>query len=149
MLDAGGLRENWGVVEALRPRFESGGLQLYCVDSLDAESLYCRDKHPAERVRWHLQYERYLLNEVVPLSEHRNPACPLGAGCIHAVDIAFRYPQLYAKVVGLGRRYDLTQAMSCFLRIPGGVPKLAQPLFAQPARPLLPNAPAAVRHTGH
>jgi len=111
--------ENWGVVEALRPRLESGGLQLYCVDSLDAESLYCKDKHPAERVRRHLQYERYLLEEVLPLSEHRNPhACLLAAGCsmgaFHAVNIAFRYPQLFAKVVGLSGRYDLTQSMGCF-----------------------------------
>jgi esterase/lipase superfamily enzyme len=111
--------ENWGVVEALRPRLESGGLQLYCVDSLDAESLYCQDKHPAERVRRHLQYERYLLHEVLPLSEHRNPyACLLAAGCsmgaFHAVNIAFRYPQLFAKVAGLSGRYDLTQSMGCF-----------------------------------
>jgi esterase/lipase superfamily enzyme len=111
--------ENWGVVEALRPKLDNGDLQLYCVDSLDAESLYCKDKHPAERVRRHLQYERYLLEEVLPLSEHRNPhSCLLAAGCsmgaFHAVNLVFRYPQLFAKVVGLSGRYDLTQAMGCF-----------------------------------
>jgi esterase/lipase superfamily enzyme len=111
--------ESWGVVEALRPRLERGDLQLYCVDSVDAESLYCRAKHPAERIRRHLQYERYLLDEVVPLTHHLNPnACLMAAGCsmgaFHAVNVAFRYPQLFAKVVGMSGRYDLTQAMGCF-----------------------------------
>jgi esterase/lipase superfamily enzyme len=82
-------------------------------------SLYCATKHPAERVRRHLQYERYLLEEVLPLSQHRNPhPCLMAAGCsmgaFHAVNLAFRYPQLFAKVVGLSGRYDLTQAMGCF-----------------------------------
>jgi esterase/lipase superfamily enzyme len=111
--------ENWGVVEALRPRLEAGELQLYCLDSVDAESLYCPHKHPAERIRRHLQYEQYLLEEVLPLTRYLNPdACLMAAGCsmgaFHAVNFAFRYPQLFAKVVGLSGRYDLTQAMGCF-----------------------------------
>ncbi|TVT39583.1 esterase [Hymenobacter setariae] len=111
--------ENWGVVEALRPRLERGDLQLYCLDSVDAESLYCPAKHPAERIRRHLQYERYLLEEVLPLTHHRNPnSCLMAAGCsmgaFHAVNFAFRHPHLFAKVVGLSGRYDLTQAMGCF-----------------------------------
>ena len=111
--------ENWGVVEALQPRLDRGELQLYCVDSVDAESLYCLAKPPAERIRRHLQYEQYLLAEVLPLTQHLNPnPCLMAAGCsmgaFHAVNFAFRYPHLFAKVVGLSGRYDLTQAMGCF-----------------------------------
>lgn len=111
--------ENWGVVEALRQQLDNGDLQLYCVDSLDAESLYCAAKHPAERVQRHLQYERYLLEEVLPLTQHYNPhPCLIAAGCsmgaFHAVNLALRHPQLFAKVVGLSGRYDLTQGMGCF-----------------------------------
>jgi esterase/lipase superfamily enzyme len=111
--------ENWGVIEALRSRLDNGDLQLYCVDSLDAESLYCTAKHPAERMQRHLQYEHYLLAEVLPLTQHHNPnPCLIAAGCsmgaFHAVNLALRHPELFAKVVGLSGRYDLTQQMGCF-----------------------------------
>lgn len=111
--------ENWGVVEALRPKIESGFLQLYCVDSIDAESLYDPAKPPAERVRRHLQYERYLLDEVLPLTQRLNPnMCLIAAGssmgAYHAVNLAFRHPQLFGKVLGMSGRYDLTQPMAGF-----------------------------------
>jgi esterase/lipase superfamily enzyme len=111
--------ENWGVIEALRPKIEAGQLQLYCVDSIDGESLYCPEKHPAERIQRHLQYERYILEEVLPLTRQLNPnMCLIAAGCsmgaYHAVNLAFRHPDLFGKVVGLSGRYDLTQAMASF-----------------------------------
>lgn len=111
--------ENWGVVEALRPKIESGFLQLYCVDSVDAESLYCTHKGPAERIKRHLQYERYILDEVLPFSQRLNPnmfliAAGCSMGAFHAVNLSFRHPQLFGRVVGMSGRYDLTQAMGTF-----------------------------------
>lgn len=111
--------ENWGVVEALQPKIEGGLLQLYCVDSLDAESLYCLDKPPAERIQRHLQYEQYILREVLPMTQANNPNTALiAAGCsmgaYHAVNLSFRHPHLFHKVVGMSGRYDLTQAMATF-----------------------------------
>jgi esterase/lipase superfamily enzyme len=110
--------ENWGVIEALRPKIESGFLQLYCVDSIDAESLYCATKHPAERIQRHLQYEQYIIEEVLPLTRENPDMCLIVAGCsmgaFHAVNLAFRHPELFGKVVGMSGRYDLTQAMATF-----------------------------------
>ncbi len=111
--------ENWGVVEALRPKIEGGLLQLYCVDSLDAESLYCLAKSPAERIQRHLQYEQYILQEVLAMTQANNPDSVLiAAGCsmvaYHAVNLSFRHPHLFHKVVGMSGRYDLTQAMAAF-----------------------------------
>lgn len=111
--------ENWGVIEALQPKIESGLLQVYCVDSVDAESLYNFDKHPAERICRHLQYQQYILEEVLPMSEANNPTSFLiAAGCsmgaYHAVNLSFRHPNLFGKVVGMSGRYDLTQSMATF-----------------------------------
>ena len=64
--------EDRGMVAALGDFLEKGWLQLYCVDSVDAESFYCRWAHPAGRIIRHLQYEDYLLNEVLPLSRAKN-----------------------------------------------------------------------------
>ena len=65
--------EDFGMVEALGQHLEQGWLQLYCVDSIDEETWYAKTTPPAERVRRHEQYERYLLEEVLPFSHDRNP----------------------------------------------------------------------------
>lgn len=111
--------ENWGMVNALQQHLANGWLQLFCVESVDAESLYCDWRRPEDRIKRHLQYEAYLLGEVLPFMEGKNPVpfniahgCSLGA--FHAVNIAFRHPQRFGKVVGLSGRYDLTVAAGGF-----------------------------------
>lgn len=111
--------ENWGLVEAVRHPIEQGWIQLYCVDSIDRESLYAFHRPPHERIARHVQYESYILEEVLPLSRQINPSpyliahgCSLGA--YHAVNLAFRHPHLFCKVVGLSGRYDLTVATGTF-----------------------------------
>jgi esterase/lipase superfamily enzyme len=105
--------ENWGLVESLRPTIEAGNLQLFCVDSIDSESLYCQQCPTLSRLARHEKFERYILEEVLPFSRslNENPSiithgCSIGA--FHAVNIAFRHPQLFTKVVGLSGRYDLS-----------------------------------------
>ncbi len=111
--------ENWGMVNALRDKIEAGFLQLYCVDSLDAETLYNETKVPWERIALHAEYEKYILHEVLPFSESRNQnpftivhGCSLGA--YHAVNIAFRHPRKFQKVVAFSGRYDLTLPLGTF-----------------------------------
>ena len=43
--------EDRGMMHALGEHLENGWLQLYCVDSVDAESWYAKHKHPADRAR--------------------------------------------------------------------------------------------------
>jgi esterase/lipase superfamily enzyme len=111
--------ENWGLVDAARERIEAGQVQLYCLDSLDAESFYCSWRTPAERVRRHEEYEGYVLDEVVPLTRLLNPhplltahGCSMGA--FHAVNLATRHPHAVGRVVALSGRYDLTASVGPF-----------------------------------
>ncbi len=104
--------ENWRIIEALKEKIDAGMLQVFCVDSIDTESFYS-DKHPAHRMERHLQYESYVLSEVIPFIRFKNK-CPdlISAGCslggYHAVNLAFKNPHIFTKVVGLSARYDLT-----------------------------------------
>ncbi|MCB9138380.1 MAG: esterase family protein [Caldilineaceae bacterium] len=104
--------EDRGMVENLRDQLENGWLQLYCVDSLDAESFYCRWAHPSGRIIRHMQYEDYILNEVLPLSRSKNDnpmmiAHGASFGAYHAANIAFRHPHLFGRVLALSGVYDL------------------------------------------
>ena len=64
--------EDRGMVGALRHKLDSGALQLYCVSSVDSESWYAKRKHPRQRIERHLQYEAYILGDVVPLIRQLN-----------------------------------------------------------------------------
>lgn len=109
--------EDWHLIETLEHKIEQGFLQVYCVDSIDEESFYNEYTFPDQKMARHLQYEQYILNEVLPLIHYKNPwsfmiaaGCSLGA--YHAVNFAFKYPQYFNKVVGMSGRYDLTQKLN-------------------------------------
>ncbi len=106
--------EDRGMVEALGEHLRRGWLQLFCVDSLDAETWYARHRHPGERAWRHVQYERYLLEEVLPFTAHRNPDPFLivtGAsfGAYHAVNLALRHPWHVGRVLAMAGLYDIKQ----------------------------------------
>lgn len=111
--------ENLRIVETLRPRVEAGELQLYCVDSIDEEAFYCFTNFPADRLRRHLRYEQYVLDEVLPFMAAKNShpttiahGCSMGA--FHAANIAFRHPHLFTKLIAFSGRYDPTLSVESF-----------------------------------
>ena len=114
--------ENIGIVGAMAHKIEAGHLQLFCLDSFDHESLYCFWRHPADRIRRHMQFEDYILNEVLPLMasiNHHPCTIAHGAslGAFHAVNLAFRHPHLFRKVSAFSGRYDLTLAVESFANL--------------------------------
>ncbi|TLV03372.1 esterase family protein [Dyadobacter luticola] len=110
--------ENWRVVDAMRDKILTGEIQVYCVDSVDQESFYS-DNPPPQRIIRHIQYERYILNEVVPFIRKQNKTRGLiAAGCslggYHAVNIGLKHPTVFNKIVGMSARYDLTRPLPFF-----------------------------------
>ncbi len=111
--------EDRGMVGALAEHLERGWLQLYCVDSVDAESWYDRWKHPVQMAERQEQYERYVLDEVLPLSWQRNPTPYLittGAsfGAYHAASLAFRHPHVVNRMLGLSGLYDIREQTGAY-----------------------------------
>jgi esterase/lipase superfamily enzyme len=104
--------EDCGMVGALAGHIERGWLQLFCIDSVDSESWYAKQLHPAARASRHQQYENYVVGEVMPLMWARN-ATPFtivtGAsfGAYHAIDLTCRRPDLVNRVVALAGLYDI------------------------------------------
>jgi esterase/lipase superfamily enzyme len=102
-----------GMVAALAGKIDNGELQLFCVDSLDNESWYNRQISPRLRIARHMEYEAYLLHEVVPFirEKNRDPRL-LALGCsfggYHAVNIALRHPELFSGFLSMSGAFDLT-----------------------------------------
>jgi len=104
--------EDFGLVARLGHKLERGQLQLFCVDSVDAESWYDEDIHPALRGRRHEAYDAYVRNEVVPHIYERAQRCDLGVfgcsfGAYHAANFAGRHPELVTKAVCFSGIYDV------------------------------------------
>ncbi|MEO0448298.1 MAG: alpha/beta hydrolase-fold protein, partial [Verrucomicrobiota bacterium] len=103
----------------LSEKINRGQLQLFCVDSIVQDSLYASWMNPADRIQRQMQYEEYVLNEVMPLMAAKNGhECTishgLSLGAYQAANIAFRHPHLFRKLCAFSGRYDLTLSVEHF-----------------------------------
>ena len=101
--------EDFGLVSGLSDHIEAGAIQLVCLDSVDGESWYAKDRPPGDRVRRHLQYESYVVNEILP----RLPSPPIAVGAsfgaLHAVLLAARHPTRIGGYIALSGAYDTSK----------------------------------------
>ena len=104
--------EDFGMVEACRPFLEEGRIVLFTVDSVDHESWLNHGAHPAERVRRHNEFDRYVVSEVVPFIRGRGLSRGLLAtGCsmggYHSANFFFRHPDVFDAVIALSGVFQL------------------------------------------
>lgn len=100
--------------EVLGDHLDSGWLQLFCLDHVHDESWYDKQRHPGARAWRHLQYDHYLLTEVLPFTEAVNPnpfVIGVGAsfGAYHAACFGFRHPERVHRILGMSGLYDVKQ----------------------------------------
>ena len=105
--------ENRHMVGAIAGKIEAGQVQLFCVDSVDAESWYNRDVPPRWRIARHVQYEAYVMDEVLPLVRQKNRDHHLTAvGCsfggYHAANIALRHPHTFRGFLSMSGVFDVS-----------------------------------------
>ena len=121
--------EDRSMVAALADRLVFGGLQLFCVDSVDNESWYNRNVPPRWRIARHIQFEDYLTGEVVPLIRQKNQDAHLVAlGCsfggYHAANIAFRHPDLFTGLLSMSGAFEISSFLhgyydrDCYFHLP-------------------------------
>jgi esterase/lipase superfamily enzyme len=104
--------EDRGMVSAVAGKIECGELQLICVDSLDSESWYNRNVGPRWRIARQVQYDKYIVDEVVPFVRHQNrqphlvtTGCSFGG--FHAVNCALRHPDVFTGFLSMSGAFDL------------------------------------------
>jgi esterase/lipase superfamily enzyme len=106
-----------GMIHAVADKYEHGEIQAFCVDSVDAESWYNKGIAPRDRVLRHLQYEQYLLHEVLPFISSQNPSSQLAVhGCsfggYHSVNFALRHPDRVTHCLSFGGAFDIKQFLN-------------------------------------
>ena len=104
--------EDRGMINAIWQKIENGHLQLFCVDSVDKESWYNKGLHPHDRVARHIQYENYVLFEVLPLIRGTNGSqqiCATGCsfGAYHALNFSLKHPDVVGYCVAMSGAFDM------------------------------------------
>lgn len=104
------------MVEAVRGKVDAGQVQFFCVDSVDLESWYNRNVGGRWQIARHIQFEEYVLQEVLPLIRQKNGDPHLvSLGCsfggFHAVNIALRHPDLFTGFLSMSGAFDLVGRM--------------------------------------
>lgn len=121
--------EDRNMIKAIDWRYESGAVQAFCVDSIDAESWYNKQIHPRDRALRHIQYEKYLLDEVLHFVRTKNSSGELTlTGCsfggYHVMNFALRHPDLVSHAVSMGGAFDVHQFLggyyddNCYFNCP-------------------------------
>jgi esterase/lipase superfamily enzyme len=104
--------EDRGMMWALREHLDNGWLQMFCVDSVDSESWYCWWAHPGGRAYRHVEYDNYLINEVLPFSLTRNEnpfLITVGAsfGGYHAMNFGLKHADEVDRILAMSGLYDI------------------------------------------
>lgn len=104
--------ENRGMLNAISKHIENGWVQVFCVDGVDGESWYNGNAHPTDKAKRHLQYQEYIINEVMPFIRSKNDtpftiAAGASFGAYHSASIAVRYPEHFNRVIAMSGVYDV------------------------------------------
>ena len=105
--------EDFGMVAACWGSIDAGKVQLFTVDSIDYQSWVNWGAHPADRGRRHEDYDRYIVQEVMPLirghghegAKVLTTGCSLGA--YHAANFFFRHPDCFDGCIALSGIFRL------------------------------------------
>ncbi len=111
--------KDFGLIDAVAPFINEGKIKIYCPDGIDKSSWYNKDIAPANRVKNHLWYDKYLLEEVAPLArQETGHAKIITAGCsfggYHAANFAFRHPWLVSHLFSMSGVFDITGYLDGF-----------------------------------
>ena len=98
--------EDFGMIGALADKIEAGHVQVWCADSVNSESWNAEWRHPRERVLRHLDYERYLLDELIPRMPWPPVLTGTSLGAFQALLVALRHPGRVQGFVAMSGAYD-------------------------------------------
>ena len=91
---------------------DNGFVKIYTPGSIDTDTWYNENIHPAERARNYELYEKFILNEIVypALKETSNTRAAF-AGCsfgaYHATNFGLKHPEVTGYIINMGGAFDI------------------------------------------
>lgn len=100
------------LIESAKWFLEEGLVQIYCPDSINELSWYDKNIHPADRVKNHIVYDEFIMNEIVnPICSERGiqkvAVAGVSFGGYHAANFAFKHPERVSHMFSLSGSFDI------------------------------------------
>lgn len=106
--------EDYHVIDVLKFFINEGRIKVFTVDSVDRDAWANEGVAVHHRGNRHEQYNRYIMDEVVPLIRNHcnSPDIPIALtgcsmGAYHAANFFFRHPFVFDTVIAISGLYDL------------------------------------------
>ncbi len=104
------------LIESARWFIEQGKVKIYCPDGINKYSWYNKGIHPADRVKNHIWYDQFILNELVEKVRHDAPWGKVAvAGCSFggytAANFAFKFPHAVRYLISMSGSFDIKSFM--------------------------------------
>lgn len=108
--------KDFHLIDSVKWFVEQGMVKIYCPDSIDSQSLYNKGIHPADRIRNHILYDRFISEELIEKMRYETGAdkiCVTGPsfGAYHALNFAFRHPERVSHLFAMSGKYDIKSFM--------------------------------------
>lgn len=111
--------ESQGMIAALAHHMEAGRVKVFCVNSVNNDSWYNKQVHPAQRSHLQALYDGYIAEEVAPfIHDHcRTPGIHITTsgssfGAYHAANTLLKHPDLFKRSLAMSGVYDLRRFMN-------------------------------------
>ena len=103
-----------GLINSIADFIENGKIKVYCPDTVDHDSWFNYDIDAADRVVTQIAYERVIHFDVLEFARYETARQRIGmAGCnfgaYHAVNFAFRHPDMISSLFSIGGSLDIKQ----------------------------------------
>lgn len=104
------------LIDSVKWFLDEGLVQIYCPDSVNELSWYNKEIHPAERVKNHIWYDKFIEEELVnPILKEKGMS-KLGVagasfGGYQAANFAFRHPSKVSHMMSMSGSFDIRSFM--------------------------------------
>ena len=105
--------KDFQLIESARWFLEQGLVQIFCPDSINDKSWYNKSIHPAEKVKNHIWYDRFIMDELVPkICQDKKMAKVALAGPSFggylAANLAFKHPDRVSHLFSMSGSFDIS-----------------------------------------
>lgn len=105
--------ERFHLINSIAHHIEAGKVKVFSINSINAESWLNSRMHPRHKSIRHVQFNRYVTEEVLPFIKNMTSQDTLvfnaGAsfGALHAANLFFKRPDMFAGMIAMSGVYDL------------------------------------------
>jgi esterase/lipase superfamily enzyme len=111
--------EQRGMIDALRHHIDGGRVKVFCVNTVNNDSWYNKQAHPAHRSYMQAMYDAYVAFEVAPFVHGHCRTAGIAIttsgsslGAYHAANTLLKHPDLFTRCLALSGVYDMRRFMN-------------------------------------